>query len=338
MQKPFLLIGGTGVVGSLTAQHLRSLHSELIIAIGSRSSDKADSHAAALGNAIGVAIDTGKAGLGLDAGLELSGIAVAASIRSTHAVAYAADKGIPYTSITTQFNETGPKLAYHINRQHRSASLIQDTNYAGVVILAGLEVCSSFAEVETLNVGVLMDDQDMGGASSNEEAGDFANKEPGVILQDGLWSVPRGGTEYREFELFDGSRYVGESFPSIDAAELAERTGATSLRLDFAFGTTPGLRLTSTPSAEVLYEATGTLKSGQRVTRRAQLSHARGQTWMTSIGLAVGIESLIGLAGRPAAQPGIYLSSGLISPSHLMNRLTQFGALLRHHDTVLPKE
>lgn len=335
MNHPFLLIGGTGTVGGLTAQHLRAFHPGFPLAIGSRTEEKAREHAAKLGQSIGVAIDSNRSGLGLDKGLKLSGIAVVAGIRTTHAVAYAAHEGIPYTSIATQFNEMGPKLAYHINNQALSASLIQDTNYAGVVIVAGLEVCSAFSSIERLDVGVVMDDQDMGGESSVADAGDFEAKEPGVVLVNGRWKLPSESEKRREFELLDGSRYQGESFPSIDAAELAERTGAQWVRLDFAFGETRGRRLHGVPSADVVYDVTGTLKDGRRVFRRAQLSHAKGQTWLTSAGLAVGIEALVGLGGLEAARPGVHLTSGLIPPSHMMRRLKELGATLKHHDTVL---
>lgn len=337
MSHPFLIIGGTGTVGGLAAQHLRALHPELPLAIGGRNLANAEKRAAQLGHAVGVAINSGRAGLGLSSELELSGVAVAASIRTTHAVALAAQKGIPYTSIATQFNEIGPKLAYHINRQSRSASLIQDTNFAGVVIVAGLDVCSAFSDIDTLHVGVLMDDQDMGGESSVADAGDFEAKEPGIVLVDGQWKLPDESEARREFELLDGSRHQGESFPSIDAAELAERTGASSVRLDFAFGETPGRRLHGAPSADVVYDVTGTLKDGRKVSRRAQLSHPKGQTWLTSAGLAVGIEALLGLGGLPRARPGLYLTSGLIPSNHMMTRLIALGSTLEHRDTVLAK-
>lgn len=335
MNHPFLLIGGTGTVGGLAAQHLRSFHPTFPLAIGSRTQEKAQEYAAKLGQAIGVGIDSNHPGLGLDDGLKLSGIAVVAGIRTTHAVAYAVHKGIPYTSIATQFNEMGPKLAYHINNQALSASLIQDTNYAGVAIVVGLDVCSAFSDIERLDVGVLMDDQDMGGESSVADAGDFEVKEPGLVLLDGQWKLPNEVEKRRDFELLDGSRHQGESFPSIDAAELAERTGAQTVRLDFAFGETPGRRLHGAPSADVVYDVTGTLNDGRRVFRRAQLSHAKGQTWLTSAGLAVGIEALVGLGGLPAARPGVHLTSGLIPPAHMMKRLKELGATLEHRDTVL---
>ncbi|MEI7240331.1 hypothetical protein WCU73_20765 [Pectobacterium brasiliense] len=326
---PFLIIGGYGVVGTEAANALRIYQPDLPLILAGRDSKKAEAAAAKLGNAVGVAVDTRRADLGLPSCLKPSGIALLTNDLSTNPVKFAVSQGIPYTSIATQLTHLAPKLAVQIGGCDQSACLLQDTSFAGTLVLAGLEVMGRFSHVDTIKVGAVMDDQDLGGPASQSDVDDFGDKAPGFLLDAGEWVQPNHEQGNRTFTLLDGTSYQGTSFPSFDLPELAAKSDAPFIRYDFAFGETPGRRTTGQPSVEIVYEITGTLSDGKAATLTAQLSHPRGQTVLTGIGVAVGIEALLGLASDGPVAPGLYLPSTLINPAHMVRRLKEAGAELR---------
>ena len=78
---------------------------------------------------------------------------------------------------------------------------------------------------------------------------------------------------------------------------------------------------------EILYDIEGILPNGEPARLKAQLSHPKGQSYLTAIGVAIAIETMTGAIGQ---QPnnGIYLPSGLLSSEHVIDRLKQAGAKL----------
>lgn len=332
MANPFLIIGGYGVVGTEASKALRVFQPELPLVLAGRDKGKAQAAAAKLGLSQGIAIDTRTADLGLPDGLDISGIALLTNDLSTQPAMYAVQRGIPYTSIATQLTHLAPKLAVQIGGRGKSVSLIQDTSFAGTLVLTALHLVKDLVSVDSILIGAVMDDQDMGGPASQSDSGDFGEKAPGFIVDNGEWIQPRGKDGERSFTLLDGSSYSGTSFPSFDVPELASCTGARHIRLDFTFGETPGRKVNGQPSVEVVYEITGKLKTGEDTSFKAQLSHPKGQTVLTGIGVAVAIEVLTGLAGTQEVESGLYLPSTLIDPEHMVRRLKQAGATLQSQE------
>lgn len=326
---PFLIIGGYGTVGTEAAKALRQFQPSLPLALAGRDVKKAEAAASNIGNAVGVAVDTRRADLGLPSDLKISGIAVLTNDLSTFPARYAVREGIPYTSIATQLTHLAPKLAVQIGGRARASSLLQDTSFAGTLVLAALEVMARFAYIDRIEIGAVMDDQDLGGPASQSDTGDFGDKAPGFLLENGAWVQPSEEQGSRTFTLLDGTPYQGGSFPSFDVPELAAKSDAPFIRYDFAFGETPGRRATGQPSVDIVYQIAGTLLDGSAATLKAQLSHPRGQTVLTAIGVAVGIEALLGLASAGSVEPGLYLPSTLIDPVHMVRRLRETGAELR---------
>ncbi|MER2298477.1 MAG: hypothetical protein ABS956_13420 [Pseudomonas sp.] len=326
---PFLIIGGYGTVGTETIKALRKFQPNLPLVIAGRDRNKAEAAANTHGNAVGVAVDTSRPDLGLPDAMQLSGIALLTNDISTHPAKYAVTKGIPYTSIATQLVHLAPKLAVQIAGMKKSASLLQDTSFAGTLVLAALQIIEQFSRVDTITIGAVMDDQDLGGPASQSDAADFEGHAPAFLIEGGAWVKPDSHQGSRTFELLDGSTCEGASFPSFDVPELSARFGAQSIRLDFAFAETPGRRLHGQPSVEIIYEISGLLTDGEAATVTVQLSHPRGQTVLTGIGVAVGIEELLGLREDKATPPGLYLPSTLIAPPHMTSRLKEAGAVFQ---------
>ena len=327
MTAPFLIIGGYGTVGSFVVGILRTIQPDLPLAIGGRSADKATQAAAQHENVVGLAVDTTREDLGLPAGQDLSGIAMLTNDLSTHPAQYAMRHGIPYTSIATQLTHLGSKLALHISNAAKSVALILDTSFAGTLIAAGLHLANGFATVSKIDIGAVMDDEDLGGPAARSDGDDFAQTPAGLILADGVWKKPDAEQEARAFALLDGSSYTGFSFPSIDLPDLVEKTGATSARLDFALAESPQRRAGGAPSVEILYEIEGVLPDGETASLKAQLTHPKGQSYLTALGVAIAIETLTGAVGEKPAN-GVYLPSSLLSPEHVVARLQEAGATL----------
>lgn len=327
MTAPFLIIGGYGTVGSFVVETLRGFQPDLPLAIGGRSAEKAAQAAALHANVIGLAVDTTREDLGLPAGQELSGIVILTNDLSTYPAQYAMRHGIPYTSIATQLPHLGPKLALHVNNAVKSVSLILDTSFAGTLIMTGRHLASRFASITKIEVGAVMDDEDLGGPAARSDGDDFAETPAGLILEHGIWKKPTADQEARTFTLLDGSSYTGASFPSVDLPDLIEKTDATSARLDFVLAESPQRRAGGTPSVEILYEIEGILPNGETASLKAQLTHPKGQSYLTALGVAIAIETLTGSVGEKPAN-GIYLPSGLLSPAHVVTRLKETGAVL----------
>jgi short subunit dehydrogenase-like uncharacterized protein len=105
--KPVLIIGGSGVVGSLMARTLRRLHPPLPIAIGGRDSARAEAVAAAVGNAHAVAIDLDRPDLGLSEDATYAAVVLFVKDDTLNSLRYALAKGIPHIGISSGTFEIG---------------------------------------------------------------------------------------------------------------------------------------------------------------------------------------------------------------------------------------
>lgn len=324
MSHPFLIIGGYGTVGSHLVKILNQFLPELPVIIAGRNAEKARQTAALFSNTTGLSVDTTRSDLGLDPELQLSGIALLTNDLSTKPAEYAIRHGIPYTSIATQLNHIAPKLVLYLNNLTSCRVLIQDTSFAGALISAGIHCATHFLQVEHIRVGVLMDENDLGGPASMADFDDFSHKEAGLLLAESQWKVPRNGDESRVYTLSDGLAFTGTSLPGFDAAELALVTGANSVRVDLVVGESPARRQGEKPSVEIVYEMDGLLPGGERGSLTFQLTHPEGQSFLTAVGVAAGTESLL----RHTAGTGIFLSSQIIPVELMMDRLIRTGARL----------
>ncbi|MEQ9899839.1 hypothetical protein ABRP59_09380 [Pectobacterium punjabense] len=325
MTHPFLVIGGYGAVGSHLVSLLNQFLPELPVVIAGRNAQKAREAASRFSNTTGIVVDIQRADLGLDSQAQFSGIALLTNDLSTLPAEYAISQGIPYTSIATQLNHIAPKLALYLNHLSACRVLIQDTSFAGALISAGIHCTKNFRSVEQIKVGVLMDENDLGGPASMADFDDFAQKEAGLVLEHSQWKVPRNGDEQQKYTLSDGSSFTASSLPGFDAAELAQMTKAHSVRVDLVVGQSPGSLKGGKPSVEILYEIDGILSSGQRESAAFQLTHPEGQSYLTAVGVAVGIESML----MNSEKTGLYLTSQKINPELMIERLEQTGARLQ---------
>ena len=117
----------------------------------------------------------------------------------------------------------------------------------------------------------------------------------------------------------------GAAYSPLDVVSLAAATDAHSIRLDMALGESASRRRGEAFSTEIAIELEGELHDGRRARTRHELVHPQGQAPMTAIGIALGVERLLGLAGGAAVAPGLYTPDLLIDPAYQLERLREAG-------------
>lgn len=321
MNSSILIIGGYGIVGTNVVCLLNKLYPELSITVGGRSEERALSFSKRFNKTNGVLINTKRDDLGLNSNHNFSAIIVLTNDLSDKPLKYAIEHGIPYTSIATQINHFAPKLTLLCHNK-KSKVLIQDTSFAGIVALLGNFFARDFSDISSISVGVLMDENELGGPASQSDSEDFSLISAGLILQDSLWTIPNKSQESREYCLLDGFKFYATSFPSFDASEISFSTSAKSVRVDFTLGKSKGTRNLGKPSVDIVYEISGTLKTGEDISRKYQFSHSLGQTHLTAIGVVLGIAALLN-NNNP---PGTYLITQLVSSDSIYEILKNYGS------------
>ena len=83
------------------------------------------------------------------------------------------------------------------------------------------------------------------------------------------------------------------------------------------------------PSHEVIIEIAGQRKDGWEGRFRWELVDPDGYAALSAKGIAVVIEGLFGLAGKPRPTSGLHLPETLVETGHLMRRLGEFGIVMR---------
>ncbi|MFA9455211.1 hypothetical protein ACERJO_00385 [Halalkalibacter sp. AB-rgal2] len=326
-KQPVLLIGGSGVVGSATAKTLRQLHPELPITIGARNVRYAEEVADQIGGADVVQIDLERPDLGLSGEKKFSAIAMFIKDKSLHSLKYAQKEGIPYQNISGAAFELSPEIAYFVQRPTSAPILMNSYWLAGTVTLAILSIIQEFSSIDSINIAALLDEQDMGGPAAYDDFKRLSKAGPyALMLKDGEWIWAIDDDRMSHFESVDGKVFHGEAYSApLDVAGLAAATNANSIRFDFALGETASRRRNEPFSIETIIEMSGKQNNGSFGNFRYEIVHPKGQVPMTALGVAVGIEHLLGLVGAPTVKAGLYFPEVLIEPSYMMKRLKEFG-------------
>jgi hypothetical protein len=325
-----LIIGGSGVVGSQTAKILRRLYPDLPITIGGRDLDKAGSVVEQIGRADAVKIDLERPDLGQPDEKAYSDVAIFLKDDTLSSLRYAQAKGLPYLSISSGVFEIGPEVALYISRPTRAPILLDSHWLAGAATLPTLYFAREFRAIETIEIAAVLDEEDMGGPAAYIDFERLTKAAPNaLILKDGKWLWVGGEDATRRFKGVDGTEIQAQAYSPFDVLSLAAATDARSIRFDLALGQTATRRRGEPFSTEIVIEIAGQQKHGATRRRRYELVHRSGQAPMTALGVSIGIERLLGLAGSAPVAPGLYLPEVLIDPEYMVQRLKEFGTELR---------
>lgn len=330
---PVLIIGGSGIVGSQAAKILRKLHPALPITIGGRDLNKADAVASEIGSADAARIELGRPDLGLSPEDSYSAIAMFLKDDTLNSMKYAQAHEVPYLSVSSAAFEIAPEVARYIHRPQSIPFLMASQWLAGTATLPALHFASEFRSIEAIEIAALLDEQDMGGPAAYADYERITKAAPSsLILKDGNWFWATGADAAGSFKSVDGTEMQAQAYSPLDIVSLAAATDARSIRLDLAVGETASRRHGQPFSTEIIITISGQRKDGNTARVRYEIVHPSGQAPMTALGVAIGIERLLGLAGGKPVAPGLYLPNVLIDPAYMVQRLKEFGARVRRVD------
>ncbi|MGM7648867.1 saccharopine dehydrogenase [Nocardia sp. JW2] len=321
-----LIMGGSGQAGAGAAAVLRQWYPDLELTIAGRDIERARRVAESLGGANAVTIDITRADLGLPADAAYSAVVAALWDDHLHGLGFAARHGVPYLSLSSGLLDIAPEVVAGGGRASAAPILLASHYLAGIVVLATLAVAAEFERVERIGIAAALDDSDTGGPAGIADMERWsAVTTAGLIRRDGVFTWVSGDDARADVRVGDGVVLAGQSIPILDVPSLALATGAPNVRFDLAVGESAGRRRGGGASLEVVVDVAGTDFSGAAARVRRTLAHPAGQRPLTALGIALGVERLLGLRGA-AVPPGVHLPEALIDPAYALERMAHSGA------------
>jgi hypothetical protein len=326
-QAPVLIIGGSGVVGSQAAHTLRQLQPRLPIAIGGRDLARAEAIAAEVGNASAVKVDIALPDLGLPQEQLFSALVVFLKDERLNSLRIAQSRGVPYISLSSGTFEIGPEVAQYIHAPNRSPIVLASHWLAGASLFPALEYAKDFRHVDAIRIGVLLDEEDMGGAAAYADFERITGSSPAALtLQHGKFAWRRVDDAGVTYVSVDGREVAAQRYSPFDIMSLATATHARSVSMNLAY-TASASRLRGEPfSTEIVIDIEGTLHDGKPARRHSEIVHPAGQAPLTGLNIALIVERVLGIAGREAPHPGLYFPELLLESAHVVRKMEEFGA------------
>jgi hypothetical protein len=243
-----------------------------------------------------------------------------------HGLRYAQDRGLPYLSISNGLTDIAPEVVAGGRRAGAAPILLASHWYAGTVVLAALDFATEFGRIDTIRVGAVLDELDGGGPAAMEDMQRLlAATSAGLVRRDGVFTWVSGPDAQAEVASVDGTVLPGQSIPTLDLPSLAIATNAPNVRFECAVGESASRRRGEAASTEVRIDLEGTDLTGAPLSTSRYLIHPEGQRPLTALGIALGVERLLGLRGE-AVTPGIHTPEALIDPAYAVERMLEIGA------------
>jgi hypothetical protein len=326
-QHPVLIIGGSGVVGAQAAAMVRRLHPTLPVAIAGRDLARAQAVAEKLG-VEALAADLSKPDLGLPGDARFSAVIVFVKDDWSHALRFAQRHGIPHLSVSSGAFEIGIEAARFIHAPRAAPVVLASQWLAGAALFPTLEYAKVFRSIDAIHVGVLLDEQDMGGQAALADYERITQAGSATLtLKDGRFAWIAGEEAKARYRSVDGVELPATAYGPLDVLSLATATDAKNIRFDLAFDVSASRRRGEPFSTESVIAIEGVLHSGARATRTYEVVHPQGQAPLTALGVALATERALGLAGGEALKPGLYFPDGIIEPAYYVARMQEFGAV-----------
>jgi hypothetical protein len=237
---------------------------------------------------------------------------------------FAQARGVPHVSISPGMHEIGPEVAAYMRRPHIAPVVLGTEWLVGATTIPTLEVAKRFADVDSISIGALLDEQDEGGPAAAADYERQTKTMPAALARlDGAY-VWRNGVE-SEFRAADGTRMTGSGLAPHDVVALAAETGAPNVEFLVAVGVTSTRRRGEPMSTEIVVDVAGRDHAGRPLRTRHAVVHPEGQMPLTGLGVALVLERLVGLDGSPATPPGLYFPYQVIEPATYLARLEAIG-------------
>ncbi|WP_338664366.1 hypothetical protein VQH23_04190 [Pararoseomonas sp. SCSIO 73927] len=322
---PILLMGGSGSIGRWTARFLRETHPDLPLLIGGRDLAKAEKAAAEIGGAEGAALDLDADDLGLG-GRPVRAVGVLFSDERIAGLRFAQARGVPHLSISSGVYEIAPEVAAFMHRPGAAPVVLGYEWLVGATTVPALGLARAFGRVERIAIGALVDEEDSGGPAVAEDFERLNSTLPAALTRRGGRYVWRAGEDAKAgFRAVDGTAVEATGFSSIDVVGLATATGAPDVMFNLATGVSSSRRRGGPMSTEIVIELAGTDHAGRALRTCHAVVHRGGSAPLTGMGVAMILERLVGLDGRPATPAGLYFPYQLLDHDAYLARLEASG-------------
>ncbi|MBF6341829.1 saccharopine dehydrogenase [Nocardia abscessus] len=325
--KPVLIMGGSGQAGADTATILRRWHPTLPLTIAGRDLDRAQRVADELGAAAAVTIDLQRGDLGLPADHSYSAVVAALWDNRLNGLRYAQHHGLPYLSISSGLVDIAPEVVASGQRAGAAPILVASHYFAGILVLAALDWAREFDRIDTIRIGAVLDETDTGGPAAIADLQRLAAAPAaGLVRRDGVFTWVTGPEAQVGVPSVDGTVLPGQILAILDVPSLALATGAPNVLFEFAIGETASRRRGELASSEVRIDLEGIDPTGAPLSMSRYLVHPAGQRPLTALGVALGVERLLGLRGE-AVVPGIHTPEALLDPAYVVERMVEIGTV-----------
>lgn len=329
---PILLLGGSGAIGRQTARALRATYPDVPLLIGGRDLARAQRAAAAMGAAQGVVVDPTRADLGLGQ-RNISAVVVLYKDHSLAGLRFAQSRGVPHLSISSGVFEIAPEVASFMHAPGASAVVLGYEWLVGATTVPALQLAKAFGHLNEIRIGALVDADDAGGPAVAADFEHLNHLMPAALTRkDGVYLWRDADDAKTTFSALDGTVIEASGFSSIDVAGLASATGAHSVQFNLGTGVSSSRRKGAAFSTEIILELSGLDPAGHPLRTRHAVIHPGGAAPLTGMGVALILERLVGLDGRPPVAPGLYFPYQILDAAHYLARLAQEGG----HVVALP--
>ncbi|MFI6867685.1 saccharopine dehydrogenase [Nocardia sp. NPDC050406] len=337
--KSVLMLGGSGVVGAGAARFLRRWHPSLRLTVAGRNLDRARRIADELGGAAAITVDLSREDLGMPVDSRYSAVVATVWDEQLQGLAYAQRHSLPYLSISSGMVDLAPEVIASAQRGGATPVLVSSHWFAGLLVLATMELAREFDQVDGIRLGALIDDQDLGGPAGMEELARWSGLPPaGYVRRGGVFVWIGGEDAQASVRAVDGVLVPGFAMAYPDVPSLALATGAREVRFDLAIGESSGRRRGEAPTMEIRIDLDGVDAAGNPLSRGYYLLHPQGQAPLTSLGVALGVERMLGLGDEPAVDAGIQTPEAILAPAYAVGRMVEMGSAFLDAATCRPIE
>lgn len=326
--KPILLIGGHGTTGRKTAQQLRLLHPQVPLAIAGRNLAAAQAFADELGNAVAYAADISGnvTDLGLPHG-QFSAMAVFLMDETGDALRFASDHAIPYLAVTGGAFEMGLQFAMSMHAMDNCSVTIASNWFCGGALMTILALCAKLSRVEAVTAGIVIDrnDNEAGPATRADFERILGTCTSMPLRSRGAYKWITGDAGKTHYIGTGGRRLEGTPAVSVDAVTIGATTGARDVSILETWGDSLSWTEEQVSSDEIVIEARGTDKDGNRVVLRQEVVASRETAPITAITIAMLLDRAAGLSSGVPLAPGIYTAERALDPAEAVEWMQQAG-------------
>lgn len=325
MTHTILVAGGYGLVGSNVARHLRRTGFRGRLILAGRNPERASDLAGQLDAEVRQ-LDSSNASSVVEA---LSGVdIVIAALKDPYGelLEGALARPAAFVGITQSADTVSPMLFRLRNRAPRRPVVTAGHWQAGMATHVAHHLLSQFSKVSSIRIAALYDRKDPVGPMTTEDTGEFMSR--ALVRQDGRWRYVDARSAGRTVERVEAAPFQAIPMGVLDVVSLAGITNARNVRFDLGVGDSMGTLVGANASHEIHYELDGIGLDDMPLKLRATLSDPKGQAHLTSVGLVLAAQALMGVADPLAVPAGWHLPETLVLPARALELAREFGAML----------